>query len=355
MSLLEIAMLGLLGVLLFAGDVVDGGGGGPEEAGAAAAPPTDCSVLRHVAALCILASWTEMIILVAKHPRLSRYNVYISMLYKVLQTFFLFLVWYSFFIIAFALGFYIMLHKDIPNFMAEEDHYKYFDSPWTSLVKTSTMFVGELEFSDIPIDTDSKLAWVSFSFLLVFVFFIVVILMNLLNGLAVSDTGIIMEKAEIVSYTSRVETISYMESVLLGDPLHFINSWTNISCLAFLPSLALCNQVYTACPGARRIGHTLTGATGILLFYSLLPDKKAKFPVEEERRCGGCAATVQDIHPDIMQAARDLALRKEAETSDSVTEAFNSKVLELLEAQQKHIQKIENQLQSLLNRNNLMK
>ena len=46
-------------------------------------------------------------------------------------------------------------------------------------------------------------AWVSFTFLLVFVFFIVVILMNLLNGLAVSDTGIIMEKAEIVSYTAR--------------------------------------------------------------------------------------------------------------------------------------------------------
>ena len=63
---------GLLGVLLFAGDVVDCGVAGPEEAGAAAAPPTDCSVLRHVAALCILASWTEMIILVAKHPRLSR-------------------------------------------------------------------------------------------------------------------------------------------------------------------------------------------------------------------------------------------------------------------------------------------
>ena len=65
------------------------------------------------------------------------------------------------------------------------------------------MFVGELEFSDIPIDPESGLSWVSFSFLVVFVFFIVVILMNLLNGLAVSDTGIIMEKAEIVSYTTR--------------------------------------------------------------------------------------------------------------------------------------------------------
>ena len=65
------------------------------------------------------------------------------------------------------------------------------------------MFVGELEFSDIPIDPESNLSWISFSFLVVFVFFIVVILMNLLNGLAVSDTGIIMEKAEIVSYTTR--------------------------------------------------------------------------------------------------------------------------------------------------------
>ena len=47
--------------------------------------------------------------------------------------------------------------QDIPNFTPDSDHYVYFDSPWTSLVKTSTMFVGELEFSDIPIDTESKL------------------------------------------------------------------------------------------------------------------------------------------------------------------------------------------------------
>ena len=31
--------------------------------------------------------------------------------------------------------------------MPGEDHYKYFDSPWTSLVKTSTMFVGKKSFS----------------------------------------------------------------------------------------------------------------------------------------------------------------------------------------------------------------
>ena len=53
-------------------------------------------------------------------------------------------------------------------------------------------FVGELEFSDIPVDRDSSVrAVLGYLFLLAFVFLIVVVLMNLLNGLAVSDTAAI--------------------------------------------------------------------------------------------------------------------------------------------------------------------
>ena len=37
---------------------------------------------------------------------------------------------------------------------------------------------------------------------------------------------------------SRVETISYMESVLLGDPFHFINSsWSRQGCIKFLTEI----------------------------------------------------------------------------------------------------------------------
>ena len=93
--------------------------------------------------------------------------------------------------------------KDTPGFVPPEEHYVYFDGPWTSLVKTITMFIGELEFSDLPIDPDSALSFPAFTFLVLFVFLLVVILMNLLNGLAVSDTGKIMEKAAIVSYIRR--------------------------------------------------------------------------------------------------------------------------------------------------------
>ena len=131
------------------------------------------------------------------------------MFYKILETFVTFLLWYSFFLIAFSLGFYIMLHKDLPNRPPpSDDDYKFFNNPWWSFVKTATMFVGEIAFSDIPIDLENGLWPLGYLFLLTFIFLIVVVLMNLLNGLAVSDTAVIREKAEIVTNIIRVETIS---------------------------------------------------------------------------------------------------------------------------------------------------
>ena len=54
-------------------------------------------------------------------------------------------------------------------------------------MKSLTMFVGELEFSNIPIDKESSFMSLSYLYFLAFVLLIVVVLMNLLNGLAVSD------------------------------------------------------------------------------------------------------------------------------------------------------------------------
>ena len=153
---------------------------------------------RHFAAIVIVLSWAELIVLVGRHPKLKEYNIYVTMFLKVLKTFLFFITWYSLFIIAFGLGFYILLHK--PEESVGADDYVFFNRAWLSIVKTTTMFVGELEFSDIPIDLDSSLAPLAYAYFLSFVFLIVVVLMNLLNGLAVSDTGIIREKAEIFSY-----------------------------------------------------------------------------------------------------------------------------------------------------------
>ena len=181
-----------------------------------------------------------------RHPKLLHCNVYVTMFYKVLNSFFFFLLWYSLFLIAFGMGFYIMLHDDSlvkdPHGLDKEDKNKYFNRTWTSLIKTSAMFVGELEFSDLPMNTNTYLGMLAYTFFLAFIFLIVVVLMNLLNGLAVSDTNDIKEKAEIYSYISRVETISYMESVLLGDPFDFLSNVPVY--LASLPSGSLLRQMY---------------------------------------------------------------------------------------------------------------
>merc|ERR1711997_1085925 len=182
---------------------------------------------RHLAAIAIVLSWAELITLIGRHPKLLHCNVYVTMFYRVLNSFFFFLLWYSLFIIAFGLGFYIMLHDDSagnPHGLQEEDKNALFNKTWLSLVKTSAMFVGELEFSDLPINSDTYLGMLAYAFFLSFVFLIVVVLMNLLNGLAVNDTSDIKQKAEIFSYISRVETISYMESILLGDPFDFLSN-----------------------------------------------------------------------------------------------------------------------------------
>lgn len=72
-----------------------------------------------------------------------------------------------------------MLHKDTTSpsqangVASEQDgEYVFFNNPWLSLVKTSTMFVGEIEFSDIPIDLENGLWPLGYIFLLSFIFLI---------------------------------------------------------------------------------------------------------------------------------------------------------------------------------------
>ncbi len=292
---LEMAMIALVGTVLWWPDSALGWS-------------EDCVVKRHLSAVSIMLAWAEFVTLVARHPRLTRYNVYVTMFYRVLKTFFAFLLWYSFFIISFGLGFYIMLHRDFPPHDPDKDDYRFFNYPWVTLVKTSTMFVGELEFGDLPIDLDGPMVAVAHIFLLAFVFLIVVVLMNLLNGLAVSDTGMIRERAEIVSAVSRVETISYVESLLLGDPFDFLSNWPPFSLIKALPSLA-CSRCLYRSSAVKDLSLCVTGATGILLFYSTLPDKTHTV---RPNKTGSCLeATIMD--EQVVASSKAIIVRKEQE------------------------------------------
>merc|ERR1719350_50445 len=130
--------------------------------------------------------------------------------------------------------------------------------------------------------------------------------MNLLNGLAVSDTGLIREKAEIFSYRSQVETISTFESMLLGDPFDFLSNVPSM--LSNIPSGSLLRQLYRN----RILRHFFTkiGATEILLFYKFLPTKSVTITPNREGQDCQCLR-VDEMGRDIIASAKDIIISRQ--------------------------------------------
>jgi len=299
-------------------------------------------VNRTLSAIAILLSWSKVITLIGKHPKHNRLNIYVTMFFKVLKSFFFFLAWYGLFIVAFGLSFFILLHDDVKDAPKEknEGDYVFFNTTFLSVVKTLTMFVGELEFSDIPINLESSLAPVHYLFFLSFVFLIVVVLMNLLNGLAVSDTGAIQERAEIYSYLSRVETISYLESVLLGDPFDFLSNVPQI--FSFLPSCSLFRQLYRS--NVLKKLFTQMGASSILLFFNYLPDKKSPKlhpnSISEDCSC----LSVDEMGIETVEAAKKIISRR-VKMQSKLDQGIDQDFAEVIN----RMEKIEDKLSSLAN------
>jgi len=171
------------------------------------------------------------------------------------------MVWFACYILAFGLGFYIMLHDDTksddkPNnshttksdgtrcichycepqndtadqdtssncfscYCDDKDEKTKFDHPFLALTKTWTMFVGEIDFEGLRIKGGDISTTMGYIYLLSFVFMIVIVVMNLLNGLAVSDIQKIVSESKIETETSLIETIKYLEAVSINSQKFF--------------------------------------------------------------------------------------------------------------------------------------
>ncbi|KYN44544.1 Transient receptor potential cation channel protein painless, partial [Trachymyrmex septentrionalis] len=162
-----------------------------------------CGAGVQIGAVVILLSAWELVILISQHPRLS---TGIEMFRTVSLNFIRFLFPYLFLIFAFALAFYTLFKNGNDT---------NFPDPGLSLFKTVIMLTGEFDANDIPFI--SHPIWSHIVFML-FVFFIAIVLFNLLNGLAVSDTAEILCKAELVGLISRIRLVTYIEDVAVGEP-----------------------------------------------------------------------------------------------------------------------------------------
>ena len=186
------------------------------------------AIKRALAAFLIILSWTRLLFQIARHPggKTERFNKYVMMYRTVAKSFLKLMFVYGFFILAFSLGFYVLFHDDIgvKRLKVENDvsPYPLFDLPFETFAKTIAMFVGEVDFNNIPVgvsyarrngNISSTLAYL---FFLCFIFMVVMVLMNLMNGLAVSDIAEIVSKSEIEHQISMINILKELEDVAMN-------------------------------------------------------------------------------------------------------------------------------------------
>jgi hypothetical protein len=162
---------------------------------------------KHLFAIAILLGWFELLLLLGRLPLLS---VQTEMLKRVSLTFLKFMGAYIVLILAFAFSFSIIFKEDV-----KKDDSVLFTNPAISIVKTIVMFSGEFDASDLPFNTLPVTSHVIF---LLFVFFVAIVLLNLMNGLAVGDTRKFREDAETLSIKARVRLITHILGVYFALP-----------------------------------------------------------------------------------------------------------------------------------------
>jgi len=100
-------------------------------------------------------------------------------------------------------------------------------NPFMTVMKTFVMMMGEFQAESLSSDMANSPTY--FCLFALFVFIIAMVLLNLLTGLAVSDTQAIKSNAEQLSRASCVKVIYEMESTLL--PWYtFVEKWPKFLC-----------------------------------------------------------------------------------------------------------------------------
>lgn len=152
-------------------------------------------------AVAIFLSWINLVLFLQKFPR---FGIYVVMFKDILNTFLQFAVVFFLFIVAFGLGFYVLLQNQDA-----------FATVWESLIKTTVMMIGEFEYQDIfygnDIDFYPEITYIMFC---VFMICMSIIIMNLLVGLAVDDIKAVQEQAALKRMAMQVELALDVERVV---------------------------------------------------------------------------------------------------------------------------------------------
>lgn len=179
---------------------------------------------RVIASITILFAAAELSLLISTLPN-SFISTHIVMLKRVSCSFLKSLSINSIILLAFAFCFYTLFNAptgEKPNNASTDtssetqaDDFNRFIDPGTAIIKTIVMLTGEFEAANIDFNVNQT----SYLIFLMFVFFMSIVLFNLLNGLAVSDTQQIKSEAEQCHFSEKAFTLHRFEKSLVAKHL----------------------------------------------------------------------------------------------------------------------------------------
>jgi ankyrin repeat protein len=174
--------------------------------------PDETRTIRHmIGPVTIMLVAYELSILVGSLPFFT-ISTHFVMLKTVSISFMRGLILYSIMLLGFAFSFYTLFSSTPEESENKDDELNRFIDPARALVKTIVMLTGEFEASSIDFQQNALSYWI----FVMFLFFMSIVVLNLLNGLAVSDTQQIKAEAELNNWLERTNLLAGFESILSG-------------------------------------------------------------------------------------------------------------------------------------------
>lgn len=186
-------------------------------------PPPWEGWVHHIAAWAVLFGWTELTLMLG---RLPNFGVYALMFYSVAQHLVKFIFVFFFFLAGFSFSFHVM-------FM---DHKAAFQSPWTAILRTLAMMLGDVNYDEYLTEGNSNLNGTAHVIYFCFLILVALILMNLLIGLAVNDIQGLQKEGRVKRLRKQAQFIVYLEDIASNRFLKMIlreritakfNEWIN--------------------------------------------------------------------------------------------------------------------------------
>lgn len=187
--------------------------------------------VRIIRGVTILCAAYELMILFGDLPNFS-VSTHMVILKRVFITFLKSIALYSILLLGFAFCFYTLFGDDgdgsATNGTKEDgEDFHHFKYPGFAIIKTIVMFSGELEASNLDLKNND--AFYSIIFLL-FVFLITIVLLNLINGLSVSDVFQIKAEGHLVDLCQKIHVLNKYERIIMSrnDSLRCLKSIVSI-------------------------------------------------------------------------------------------------------------------------------